>query len=182
MTNEAASMGDRKALRALAADELSQRAVTAFIVSGGGPRQSVSVPPSDGFIAAWLEAVEESAVSPITGADRLAWAAYSAGNFRLTQRWMKQADPASPITLWVRAKLLLLTGRTAEAAEVLAKTVRAFPPNETWNDRPVEYDDFGPYSPSATARRTRHEKLSRRQYVDALDALHQKRRLVMDAA
>jgi len=56
---------------------------------------------------------------PIAAADRLAWAAYGLGEFGLAQRWLELADPAWPVALWVRAKLLLREGRADGAVEAL---------------------------------------------------------------
>ena len=74
----------------------------------------------------WLAAVELAGVRDLPTAERLALAAYQAGEMEVAIRWIKRA-PMSPTIQWLNAKLWLRAGRTDRAAEVLARIVNAFP-------------------------------------------------------
>lgn len=75
----------------------------------------------------WLKALKAAGVEDQEGADRLAWAAYLAGDFGQAAAWLDRAPDSSPIARWLRARLLLRDGRLDEARELLAGAARDLP-------------------------------------------------------
>jgi len=112
-------------LQRLAADETSQRVMTAALVS-----QTIEGDVKK-MAERWLAAVEKNKLRA-PGFDRLAWSAYRAGDFELARRWLAAADDQSALANWLRAKLALRDGHKKDAALFLAKAVKAFPNDETW--------------------------------------------------
>lgn len=112
-------------LQRLAADETSQRVMTAALVS-----QTIEGDVKK-MAERWLAAVEKNKLRA-PGFDRLAWSAYRAGDFDLARRWLAAADDQSALANWLRAKLALRDGHKKDAALFLAKAVKAFPQDETW--------------------------------------------------
>lgn len=109
---------------ALAADPLCRRIITAWVVS------SEDDPKSAGR---WLAAVDaHMPQDTLEGADRLAWAAYRAGDMQRAQRWLDHAPADAPYAQWVRAKLLLRQGKPKEAAEQLRTAPEHFPGSPGW--------------------------------------------------
>jgi tetratricopeptide (TPR) repeat protein len=158
-------------LDALARHLPTQRVVTAYIVSRGGPYLSWPRPLSNEFTTSWLAALERTGAADVDSADRLAWAAYQAGEFATCERWLKVAPAESPLAEWLNAKLLLRAGKPDEAAAMLAKASRAFPVDETWDWVGNGASD----AVSSPSRECLGEAgvilLARRQYAEALDAL-----------
>ncbi|MBI2876620.1 MAG: hypothetical protein HYY20_07040 [Candidatus Tectomicrobia bacterium] len=165
-----------EALPQVAANPTAQRVITAYLIARGGL-------PGDNFLSkplvkAWLEAVETSAITGMEGAERLAWAAYQAGELEIARRWLGRAPPDEPMTLWLRAKLLLHDGRIDEAVPWLAQVVRRFPPGERWPN-PLGWDNYWEGDPSGSKVSPSHQALgelgvvhlTRRAYTEALDAL-----------
>ncbi len=77
---------------------------------------------------AWQEALHAAGVQDADGADRLAWAAYLAGDFDGAAAWLGQAHENSPIAKWVRARLLLRDGKLDEARKLLGEAAKELPP------------------------------------------------------
>lgn len=75
----------------------------------------------------WLKALDAAGVRDQAGADRIAWAAYLAGDFEQARAWLDRAQESSPIARWVRARLLLRDGKFDEARELLAGVARDLP-------------------------------------------------------
>jgi hypothetical protein len=75
----------------------------------------------------WLAAVEGANVDVVQEADRLACAAYQAGEMELAERWVALTPTDSIIARWIRAKLLLRAGKVPESAEPLGYVARRFP-------------------------------------------------------
>ena len=65
-------------------------------------------------------AVEAAGVKDVDSAERLALAAYQAGEFELAQRWIKRAHN-TPVAQWLQAKLYLRAGKVAPAAALFAQ-------------------------------------------------------------
>ncbi len=111
--------GGSKTLARAARNPEARAILTAFLVSH----------PSE-HAGDWQAALEEAGVTGAAGADRLAWAAYLAGNFEGAAAWLGQLDPAvrpSPIAQWVRARLLLRDGKLDEARKLLDEAARGLP-------------------------------------------------------
>jgi hypothetical protein len=75
----------------------------------------------------WLSALRAAGITKTDGADRLAWAAYRAGDFSAADAWLKQAPANAPMRKWIRAKLLLRAGKVAEAEPLLAQAAAMLP-------------------------------------------------------
>lgn len=165
---------DPARMKELAVDPSATRVMTAYAVANGvWSRRS----PTQPMVQRWLAAVESAGAEKVIGAERLTWAAYQAGDMPAAQRWAAHAPEDAPIALWVKAKLLLRAGKVGAAAEVLARTVHAFPPDEKWDSVP------GTYEPEEViggpgllpAKRAAAElgvlELARGNYVESLDRL-----------
>ncbi|HWM89657.1 MAG TPA: hypothetical protein VN493_02705 [Thermoanaerobaculia bacterium] len=104
-----------EALAAIARDPEARAILTAYFVSHD---------PDGG--EDWQKALADAGVRDLPGADRLAWAAYLAGDFQGAAAWLDRAQeqsppsPSSPIFRWVRARLLLRDGKLDEARDLLA--------------------------------------------------------------
>jgi hypothetical protein len=166
---------DPRILDSLAAHLPTQRLITAYITARGGPIVSFPRPLTPTFTRAWLAALERTPQPDPTGADRIAWAAYQNGDFDATDRWLKLADQDAPLSLWLRAKLLLRAGKLDDAAALLARASHAFPATETWGYLGEESEDTDFYAAVVPARQSLGEAgvvlLSRRHYTEALDSL-----------
>jgi hypothetical protein len=105
----------------------------------------------------------------VEGADRLAWISYQRGDLAAADEWLRRAPEASPVTSWIRSKLLTRQGKIDEATKALARAVVGFPLDPTRPPASPDEDVFVP------PQRLRGElavlKLSRNQFVDALDLL-----------
>jgi hypothetical protein len=164
------------ALARVAGHPSARRLVTAYVLSRGDPVFDPS-PWSSRLAEQWLVALEQTQSADVADADRLAAVAYQSGDLARTARWLAVAPPDSPIAGWLRAKLLLRDGKLDEAAARLAQVTRSFPRlprgaplDEDWY---VEYDYYGIFRPASEAIRLEAGilQLTRRHYVEALDAL-----------
>jgi tetratricopeptide (TPR) repeat protein len=77
--------------------------------------------------SAWQKALRDAGARDSEGADRLAWAAYLAGDFDGAAAWLDQAPEASPVAKWVRARLLLRDGKLEEARKLLDEAAAGLP-------------------------------------------------------
>lgn len=109
LTSAAALRAGPEALAAVARDPEARAIVTAWLITHEDePGQE------------WQEALRAADVRDAAGADRLAWAAYLAGDFAAAASWLDLAQEESPMAKWVRARLLLRDGRLEEARMLLA--------------------------------------------------------------
>lgn len=165
-------------LQSLAADPVARPVLSAYVVAQGGFFHVW--PRDDGPTHAWLNAVEAAGADHFDGADRLAWAAYQAGDWDRARRWLRRADAASPATQWVSAKMLLRDGHLEEAANVLSRLVRNLPAVRDPGLTVVEASQYirSSYEPQINPSPKRDVagelavlRMTRRQYVEALDLL-----------
>ena len=157
-----------KELDSAARNELAREVLTAHLVAGSSQLWIASEKTGREQVQAWLAAVERAGVRELSGAGRLGWAAYRTGLIRQAQRWADRAPTRDVIACWIRAKLLLRAGKLDQAAEQLAVALKAPTPAENRAER-------------GQGRRVRFTRwlaadlaslrLSRRQYVEALDLL-----------
>ena len=172
-------------LKVLAAYPQSRRVVTAYVIShnwspAGVTDDNGNTVADESPKTRWLAAVESAGVTDLEAAERLALAAYQAGQFDAAQRWIQLAK-TSPVAQWLQAKLLLREGNVNGAANVLAKLARLWPVNAplpvTTNSTlagnlSLERDAAPGVTP---AQQVLGElgtlRLSRREYTEALDAL-----------
>jgi len=120
----------------------------------------------------WLAALRSAGVTQTEGADRLAWIAYRAGDFAAAEQWLGRAPADAPMTRWVRAKLLLRSGKVADADPLLAQAAAALPATAPADELWTGYDNdvHAAVRPRALGE-LGADRLARGQYVPALDAL-----------
>lgn len=117
-------------LGAFAGDPVLSRVATAWLLSRGGPYPSeAELERSRG----WLAAVEAADLHAMPDADHLAWLHYQMGDIADTQAWLARSEE-TPLTHWLRGRLLLREGRLAEAERELVAAARSFPAREFWSD------------------------------------------------
>jgi len=157
-----------KELDNAARNKLARGVLTAHLVAGSSPRWIASGETGKEHVLAWLKAVERAGVRELPGASRLGWAAYRTGLMRQAKRWADRAPRHELIACWIRAKLLLRAGKLDQAAEQLAVALKTPAPEENGDK----------HERGQTVRFTRSLaedlaslRLSRRQYIEALDLL-----------
>lgn len=103
---------DSESASAAAADSLSRQVVSLWLISGGSAADS----------ATWIAALEGTVLeeAPLDGG-RMAWMAYHAGDMELAARWVEESAKGDFAARWVRAKLLMRTGKLEESAVLLAE-------------------------------------------------------------
>lgn len=93
-------------------DDLCRALITTWAIRSSGYRRWSSTLLS-AFQAAGLG-------TDVSGADRLAWMAYKAGDMAAAAQWLEFAEPESVYAQWVRAKLLLREGNVDDGLALLA--------------------------------------------------------------
>ncbi len=166
---------DEKTLVKAAKHELSRRVVTAHLVAGRSALWIASGKIKPEHTKVWLSAVTKAGIKDVRGADRLGWIAYRAGQMKSAKHWVSLAPVDAPIAQWIRAKLLLRDGKLDRAAAMLAKVVRKLPEIK---DAPAR-NELGwwwrhenDYPRRIAGGELAVLKMSRRQYVEALDLLN----------
>jgi hypothetical protein len=106
-----------------AKDPLLRRLITAHILCADAFASDFSETGSRGSDrrVRWLEVINEANIAHIEDAEYLGWVAYSAGDYQQATRWLKLANPDSPATCWLRAKLQLREGKLDEALHNMTK-------------------------------------------------------------
>ncbi|HTG33970.1 MAG TPA: hypothetical protein VLB76_13655 [Thermoanaerobaculia bacterium] len=161
---------DPVALRQIANSSEARAIFTAYVVQRWD-RTDYDGPLDPDAARKWIAAVQAAGVPRTEGADRLAWAAYRAGDFAAAEAWAKQAPADAPMARWIRAKLLLRAGKVAEAEALLAQAAPALPAKadqDLW--RAYENGVQSALRPRA-AGELGAVRLARGEYVPALDAL-----------
>jgi hypothetical protein len=168
----AKALDDPEALKRLARSAQARPVFTAWVLSVW-TREDYDGPLDARAARKWLAALRTAGITKTNGADRLAWAAYRAGDFAAAGEWLQQAPTDAPMARWIQAKLLLRAGKVAEAEPLLAEAAAALPAapapdHDLWDAyesnvqpalRPRAGGELG------TAR------LARGEYAAALDAL-----------
>jgi len=161
---------DATVLCRVAKDPAVQRVVTAFLLSLS--KDDADNAANVNRAEPWLQAARAANVPALAGVERLAWAAYQVGDVKAAESWLAESPADAPVTLWLRAKLSLRAGDAVQAAALLAKAARAFPPQEQWPAATEEKDADPPFTPRD---RVQGElavlQLHRGQFVEALDLL-----------
>jgi hypothetical protein len=122
----AKALDDAEALQRVARSPEARAIFTAWALSIWDREEEGGLPDPTAA-RKWLAAIQAAGVSQADGADRLAWAAYRAGDFAAAEAWTKRAPADAPMTSWIRAKLLLRAGKMAEAETLLAQARAALP-------------------------------------------------------
>lgn len=126
---------------AIAADPLCRQIVSAWVMSHPG---------SPELAAIWSKAIEDAGVTGVLpDADRLAWAAYSAGDMPMAAKWLESASPDAPYAKWVRSKLLMRDGKIDEAIALLRDLAKTFPTSDRWLAQDYEQAYLDDQSPEA---------------------------------
>jgi len=144
----------------------ARRLVTGYIISASLLKESPAT------VAAWLDDLK-AVDAPVEDADRLAWAAYQAGNFDLAKGWLAKAPTQAPIAQWLRAKLLLRDGKIADALPVIAEVAAQFPREADFRISRDAFDDGEIFDAKRAHAEIGSLRLARGEYVAALDALLQ---------
>lgn len=175
--------GDNLTLNAFAADPRLREVITALVLA---QREEEMLPQftegepniRTGATTRWLAALERAGVTDAPQSARLALAAYRAGQFTLTGRWLDLASPDDDLALWLRAKLALRDGNVDLATTHLSTLVRrnARPAGSLGEFRFYREYEMGPVDTSVEIRAELGAlKLARRDYAEALDLLLQGR-------
>ncbi len=162
-TRHAAADADANARTACAQNPTARRLVTGYLVSA-------SLLKGDAKVAVWLDSFK-TVDAPVEDADRLAWAAYQAGNFDLAQGWLAKASAQSPIAQWLRAKLLLRAGKVTEALPLIAEVAAHFPTDPDFVISHDQDDDSEVFNAKRAQAEIGGLQLARGEYLVALDAL-----------
>ena len=123
--------GDPRNLFPLAVNPRTRWVINSFIISHRcftdySENINGSERSTDSILKAWLSAIEQADVKDMDSAEQLALAAYQAGDWDGSLRWMQRAQ-ATPTMQWLQAKLLLRSGKSDQAAQVLVDLTRLFP-------------------------------------------------------
>lgn len=71
----------------------------------------------------WLAAVKAAKVKVVNDADRLAWVAYTAGDYDSSRDWLKLCKDKTGLSRWLEAKLLRRDGNLPEAIAAMRDSV-----------------------------------------------------------
>jgi hypothetical protein len=141
----------------------ARRLVTGYLLSA-------SLLKNDPRVTAWLDSLK-AADAPAEDADRLAWAAYQAGNFELARAWLARAPAQASVAQWLRAKLLLRDGKVAEALPLIAEVAAHFPREPGFTISRDQVDDSEVFDAKRAHAEIGGLRLARGEYIAALDAL-----------
>ncbi len=144
----------------------ARRLITGYLVSASLLKETPTT------VTAWLDDLK-AVDAPVEDADRLAWAAYQAGNFDLAKNWLAKAPQQAPIAQWLRAKLLLRDGKVAEALPMIAEVATQFPRDADFRIARDTLDDGEIFDAKRAYAEIGSLRLARSEYVAALDALLQ---------
>lgn len=114
----------------------------------------------------FLNVLENAQITQVPCADRMAWMAYRSGDMTAAKRWIARAKADQPIAQWVHAKLLLRDGKLDEAAKILSTILPAFPVTDQVMDERYAVTVYLRPDISGSLAIL---KLTRRQYIEALD-------------
>jgi hypothetical protein len=119
-------LGDAEGLQRVARSREARPIFTAWTLSERTAEEEYG-PTGPSGTRQWLGALRTAGITKADGADRLAWAAYQAGDFTAAAKWLKLAPADAPMVRWIRAKLLLRAGKVAEAEPLLMQVAAALP-------------------------------------------------------
>ena len=75
----------------------------------------------------WLGVLTAAGVEKVEDANRLAWLAYNAGDYKSARSWLAKADAKSPLALWLEAKFALRDGKFDVAAKIMLEVAQGVP-------------------------------------------------------
>lgn len=163
VASELLASDESEPLERVARDPEARAIVNAYVVSWDSSTAET-----------WLKALKAVGVQDQDGADRLAWAAYLAGDFEQARDWLARAPDSSPMARWIRARLLLRDGKLDEARELLAGVARDLPPTGLSLDEAFWFASESGEVIAAPQRAAGEEaaiRLTRKDFTGALDLL-----------
>ena len=184
-TEDQKKAADEKALgdlRTAAQDPLLRRLVTVHILATASAPNEYD-PDQDRIArrsARWLSMIDDLKLSHLEDAEYIGWVAYNHGDYQAAARWLDLAEPNSPASCWLRAKLQARAGKFPEAAKSMAQawqTVRDVNSYTGWQATPREeeqdYFEDGPHFsfPESAAGDLGALHLERADFVQSLDTL-----------
>lgn len=117
----------------LAKDPLCRRLLMATFFhsfSVDRTQQTASLSPT---AKRWMDAIAGvDASNPFPDADRIAWVLYQEGMMDDAAKWLERADVNSPLSQWVRAKILLHAGKFDEGSAALDSIAALFSEKNDW--------------------------------------------------
>lgn len=168
----AKALADPKLLQPVARSPEARAVFTAWVLSDW-TRKDYDGPLDTAAARKWLASIQAAGITTADGADRLAWAAYRAGDFPAADAWLRRAPADAPMARWIRAKLLLRAGKVAEAETLLAQALPALPAAPAADDDLWQaYDSqVKPPNRPRAAGELGAVRLARGEYMAALDDL-----------
>jgi tetratricopeptide (TPR) repeat protein len=132
------AFGENASFDELVRDPVMQRIGTAGAVSDMAVFSGmVAGDDSTNRATRWLTALEKAQIKEVRDADRVAWIAYSQGQFDKARRWLERAQSEAPYSLWLKAKLAMREGKLDTAAKLLSRAIEKLPPTEPLVSRPL---------------------------------------------
>ena len=161
---------------ALVTNPRVRRVISNYFLS---PLFSIATPKAQAQLDQWITALESQRVLDTDLAEPISWSLYRLGKFGEARRWIKRADPDSPMSQWLLAKLHLREGNQEAAAQLYAKLVQNILPTTRGADLQNVYVDRGEYGffKSPGKHQVHGERaiiqLSQEDFVQALHSLMQ---------
>ena len=80
----------------------------------------------------WLGVLTKAGVEKVEDANRLAWLAYNAGDYKSARSWLAKADAKSPLVRWLEAKFALRDGNLDVAAKIMPEVAQGVPAGQNY--------------------------------------------------
>ncbi len=80
----------------------------------------------------WLDVLTKAGVEKVEDANRLAWLAYNAGDYKSARRWLAKADAKSPLARWLEAKFALRDGKLDAASLIMPEVAQGVPAGQNY--------------------------------------------------
>jgi hypothetical protein len=135
-------------LAAMARDPLLRKLETLHILAteSGGQQFFDGQTSGNARSKRWLEVIRSTHMDKVEDAEYLGWMAYIAGDYAQAAHWLSLADPSAPIAGWLRARLELRAGKTADAARSMAATWEALRNSPVYMEWSIPKREDGPDS------------------------------------
>ncbi len=113
-------------LKTMAADPVLRRLETVHILAAEDwtPWDTdLSVDATKKRLARWLKVIETVKPADVQDAEYLGWVAYGLGDYTTAEHWLRISGGASPMAIWLDAKLKMRAGEMDAAAKDLASVI-----------------------------------------------------------
>ena len=130
-------------LKVMAADPLLRKLETVHVLATESGLADSMGSPGPVRSQRWLRVLAEVKPGKVEEAEYLGWMAYTMGNYKEAERWLDLSAGETPVANWLRARLELRAGKTAEAAASMEKAwagIRDKNGYTGWN-KPLEGDE-----------------------------------------